>query len=221
MPNSILILCPSRDRNLALGRMIVTLLKTSTHADLAVYVDDDQVEMYAPCVKHERVRYVHGPRVGPVAAMNVMVETNPGYEVYGAVTDDSEFRTDGWDLWLLKAAASFPGGIGVMSPKLRGSKRMDYPYATRRWVEVLGFFAWPGCHHFYWDVLVELLGEGIGAIKYATEEEFLMLHDDAPTENISLKTVTDARNLLPIIAIERPLLIRKLREAVARAEVLA
>jgi hypothetical protein len=39
--------------------------------------------------------------------------------------------------------------------------------------------------------------------------------DDAPTEEINLKTATDARNVLPAIALERPKLIKRLKAAMA------
>jgi hypothetical protein len=199
--------------------MIASLLWTSTKADLAVYVDDDQADLYA---EHALgVKVMIGPRIGPVASLNKLVEAHPGYEAYGAATDDSTFETQGWDEWILKTTRDFPGEIGVMAPKLRGSNRMDFPWVTAKWIEILGWFAYPGAYHFYWDIYVELLGEGAGAIRYATEEEFYMLHDDAPTEEINVKTITDARNVLPPIALERPKLIRKLKAAIEAAKLVS
>jgi len=195
--------------------MIDSVRKTSSKADIAVYIDDDQFDLYQDM---SGAMPLIGPRIGPVASLNKLVTLYPNYEAYGAATDDCTFISNGWDEWVLKVSRNFPGEIGVIAPKLKGSDRMDFPWATRRWVEVVGWFAFPSAYHFYWDIFVELLGEAT-AIKYATDQEFLMLHDDAPTEEINLKTATDARNVLPAIALERPKLIKRLKAAMEHAHV--
>jgi hypothetical protein len=211
----VLVVCASRDRNIALQRMIDSVRKTSSKADIAVYIDDDQFDLYQDM---SGAMPLIGPRIGPVASLNKLVTLYPNYEAYGAATDDCTFISNGWDEWVLKVSRNFPGEIGVIAPKLKGSDRMDFPWATRRWIEVVGWFAFPSAYHFYWDIFVELLGEAT-AIKYATDQEFLMLHDDAPTEEINLKTATDARNVLPAIALERPKLIKRLKAAMEHAHV--
>ncbi len=210
----VLVVLASRDRNYALNRMLESAFRTSSQADIAVYIDDDQRSDYeATLLIDPRISYVYGPRIGPVASMNQLVRERPGYVAYGSSTDDSEFLTKNWDQWVLKTAREFPHGIGIMSPKLATSERMDYPWATAKWIETLGWFAWPGAHHFYWDILVELLGEAVGAIRYATAEEFAMIHDNVPCDDYGLKCVTDARNIVPVIGIERPQMIAKLKAA--------
>lgn len=211
----VLVVLASRDRDYALGRMIESCQNTSTQADIAVYVDGDQADDYARVIKrHPDVDWTVGPRIGPVAAMNQLVHAHPGYLAYGASTDDSEFITPGWDQWVIKTSGEFRSGIGLMAPKLPDSKRMDYPWATAKWIEALGWFAWAGCHHLYWDILLELIGEATGTIRYATKEEFAMFHENVQSENYMIKSFTDARNLIPIIAIERPGMIAKIRAAI-------
>lgn len=210
----ILAVCASRDRNLALERMIQSFLATSKHADLAIYIDEDQREMYANIPHNPRVIWYFGERVGPVASLNRLVETLPGYDIYGAVTDDCEFRSPHWEKW----AERHVGEICLLAPRLKGSKRMDFPWATKEWIEALGYFALPILEHCYWDVCLELLGEAVGAIHYATPLEWTMVHDDAIDPEIDRKIARDSKLAITWIALERPKDIIKLRTAIERAQ---
>src|SRR4029077_1217985 len=98
------------------------------------------------------------------------------------------------------------------------SIRMDYPWATANWISTLGFFAWPDCRHYYWDVLVEVLGERVGAIRYALPEEFSMNHDQMSSENVNTICALDAREMVPTIGLRVPRLVTKLFEAILRSE---
>ena len=207
-----MVMCASRDRNVALDRMVESVRRTSTKADIAVYIDEDQRQMYPEIGKG-----MYGPRIGVVPSINQLWEANPGYDAYGWATDDCEFTSPKWDEWVLKTSSEFPGEVGAMSPRLNSRDRMDFPWLTRRWTEALGWFAWPGALHYYWDIYLELLGEKVG-IRYATKAEFGIEHDSAPAENITEKVRHDGPLVLTSIAMERRSLIDKLLAAQAKYE---
>jgi hypothetical protein len=155
--------------------MLDSAARTSTLADIAVYTDDDQVDLYAGV--RGRYRRFSGPRIGPCQSLNHMVDAMPGYEAYGAMTDDCSFENDGWDAWVLKRAAEFKGGIGAIGPRTyRGyENRMDFPWLTGKWVEVVGSFVPLDTYHFSWDVALQLMGEAT-QIAFASESDFLIYH---------------------------------------------
>jgi hypothetical protein len=200
MNGRVLILVPSRGRNLALKRMIESVLLTSTQADVAVYIDDDQWETHYRPEHMVTSKLTVGPRMGPVEAMNYLIEVNPGYDVYGAAVDDCTFVSHGWDKWALSAAKSLPNAVGMVAPYNHGSKRMDFPWATEAWIKALGWLAFPKCHHYYWDVLVEDLAKSSGAITYANPEQCTIMHDDAIDPSMGEMLEMDARMVVMWLA---------------------
>lgn len=213
MNGRVLVVLASRDRPFALLRMVDSVLKTSPLADIAVYVDEDQRKDYEIELP-PNTRLHFGPRLGPVASLNDLVRRSPGYEAYGAATDDCLFATVGWDRWVLETARSFKGGIGVMGPWLDGAlRKMDFPWATANWINTLGFFAHPQAHHFYWDVMLEMLGEAT-QMKNATQKEFEIKHDGHPSSNLEKHLLTDSFNFARWCAFDRRDQIQRLRSAI-------
>jgi hypothetical protein len=183
----LLVMCASRDRPEALAEMIHSVKSTSQHADIAVYVDDDQRELYAGI---SGVRFVVGPRIGPCKSLNCLYSACPEYDAYGAATDDCLFTTPNWDRWVL--AQRFKRGIGALAPYLPGQiRRMDFPWATRALIQQLGFFAYPVLYHFYWDVILEMLCED-RCIVEASESEFSIAHETHSSQNIGEHMGSDA-----------------------------
>lgn len=235
MTDRALIVCASRDRPNLLRDMIHSFKATSTKADLAVYVDDDQGGPYLNAALGAHM--IVGPRIGPCAALNALVKAHPGYAVYGAVTDDALFENDGWDQWALTAAAGFPNGIGLLAPITHMHGRMDFPWATAGWIDVVGDLCYPGTHHFYWDVALELLGESLGLIRYATRDECTLIHleagpspvpmdEDAPldiaqcdaaTQKALAHAYADAKIVCAWAAHSRKPMLAKLKEAITCA----
>lgn len=212
----VLVCVASRDRNLALVRMIQSVLQTSEKADVAIYIDDDQYLDYWPKIEpfaQTRGIYVlKGPRIGPVASLNAIAEKITSYSVYAAATDDSEYVTPGWDQWLLETAEA-KQGFAVMGSCIPGSNRLDFPCVTRGWIDAIGHFAYPGAKHFYWDVFLEVIADEVGCLVQSTSEQFLQKHDDAPTEEIAGKLTFDGSAVLTALAKDRKTIVEKMRKA--------
>lgn len=210
----ILVMCPSRSRNLALQKMIDTIHQTSNLADIAVYVDEDQRAMYQDT---EGAFMTYGPQIGPVASFNTLVDTFPGYQVYGAVTDDSEvvLDTGGWDHWVMDTANAFPNRIGVLGPCSPGSTRLDFPWATRGWIDVVGWLAYPKLYHWYWDIIIEVLADAAGVLKQAGRDDFMLYHDAMDLENPTAPSYQEGKTAVTsFFAFEYKDVMRRIRYAI-------
>ena len=177
MNGRVLVMCATRSRPQELQKMIDSVARTTTQADVAFYVDEDQRDQYAGT--KGRYRAFMGPRKGPCASLNIMANDMRGYDAYGAMTDDGIFETPGWDRWVIKTAAEFKSGIGAIAPQTVGgvTERMDFPWLTGKWIEAAGSFVPPlmDTYHFSWDVGLQLVGEST-QIKFARESEFAISH---------------------------------------------
>jgi hypothetical protein len=171
------------------------------------YVDDDEIGSYpvgwGPT-------WASGPRVGPVAAMNKLVELNPDYDLYGMVPDDAVMETPGWDQRMAEVAARFEGGVGVVSPAHNLGDHDDMPFVTKRWVEALGWFAYPGVYHWAWPTVISALGEGIQAI--VRPKDVVIRHDHAAPSNQEMSR-EDAKQFYAFMAYRYPTALRVLRDA--------
>lgn len=220
MPNGrVLVAIASRDRPHLLESAIRSILMSSEKADVAYYVDDDQASEY-DLPPNNRVLRMSGPQVGPCRSLQSLVDAHPGYEVYGAATDDCSFITPGWDRWALKAAKRQP--ISVICPYHQGPlpdgvdleaqavlPRLDFPFATAEWIRRVGYFAHPATYCVYWDVIMEVWGE-MTTIVRAGRHDFEILHDWAPSANQG-KFLADAKAAILVLAHET-------RDAVDRIE---
>ena len=231
MNGRVLVACSSRDRPEYLEKMIASVTKTSTVADVAVYIDDDQKDKYVG-VKG-KYRMFCGYRMWPCKSLNLIVKAMPGYEAYGAATDDCEFISDGWDQWVLRAVDGFKSRIGVICPQTVNGykKRMDFPWVSGNWLKVVGGLVPYETQHFYWDVGLQILGEQTQII-YATEQEFGLSHDEQfpaaeqPKEGKSsaepttdygrrvLYAYSDGKETCRFLAIDRHAMLDKINKAI-------
>lgn len=210
--NRVAVLIPSRDRPEQLKRAIQSVLDTSSSADVLCYIDEDQVGAYAQSgipQGNPRVRYVEGPRIGPVASANALVDRHPEFAAYGLITDDTETITWGWDAWLLDAMNQFPGRLVVVSPRHNLGEHVDMPFVSKEWIKVVGWFACPVFHHFCWPILTGLIGEQT-AIVHAPGTSFSLRHEGLPHTNMDART-SDEQKFFHYVALMMPKHVEALR----------
>lgn len=224
MAKKLLVMCASRSRPSQLNRMIQSVFSTSDEADVAVFVDDDQTDLYRAI--DPRAMLQVGKREGQCAALNTLYHSHPGYLAYGAATDDCEFKSPGWDQWVLRAIEHLPRGVGAVAPRCETDWRMDFPWLTEAWLKVLGEFCPAGTLHEYWDVVLELLAEQVGIV-YARKGEFDIVHHSEPATDTTdngqmlatemaiwvLKNAQDGRYACAWLAHNRRPVIAQLRKA--------
>lgn len=226
MSGRVLTICPSRDRPGPLKRLIASFLKTSTHARLVVVIDSDQTEMYSERDYGERVSFVvkDPPKAGPIACYNAIWSSTPA-EVYGALLDDCEFETEGWDDYCLEARERFPGRVGLISPWTNVkdpsgvvTEEMDYVqfmFITREWGGALGYFAYPKCIHYCWDTVLEVLADST-SIERVHKDKFTISHHSLLSESTKLNLPNDTYEAILFMATQRRQAIARLKKAMAR-----
>lgn len=202
----VLVMIPSRDRPDELIQAVESVLTTSD-ADAMPYVDDDQLGLYRDYV-HRFGKPMVGPRIGPVAAANAIVAKYPDYDAYGIMTDDARMVVQGWDGWLLETMASFPNQIGVVSPYHNMGGHCDMPYVSRGWINAVGWYACPSCHHYAWPIINGLIGE-MSAICHAPKTAFAIHHPHHDRN----EGVADHREFFKFVVRELPLAVERVRTA--------
>lgn len=169
---------PSRDRPKELKVAVDSVYGMASDPEnlaIAVYVDEDQKELYKGTVA-----YVSGPRVGPATAADGMAKTFDDFDIYGLITDDSVIVTPGWDDWL---RGQLEGQVAVASPSHNHGVHMDMPFVSKRWLDAVGWFSLPGCIHYAWPSAIYVIALASGAkISHADIESFRILHDQLSTD---------------------------------------
>lgn len=210
--------CPSRDRPDDLVVMVESMIATSESATALVYIDDDQLHLYMHHCDWEgkygkRVKFSVGKQIGPAKSCEWLISTHKEYDVYGLMTDDAIFLTPGWDRYLSDRFEEFPGRIGVVSPDHEHGPWVNFPYVSRQWLDIVGWYVYPGVFHFCWDTVLEILGEG-SRIDYPNITQFGIKHFQRATVEPH-HTRPDAMAFLGWCITERRGIVRKLREAIS------
>jgi len=203
------VLCPTRDRPEPFRDMVASVRKTAMKADVLAYVDEDQREFYG--VNPPGSQVVYGSRIGPVAALNHLVEKFPDYSAYGIITDDTTLNDKDWDVWVQAAMNNFPNRLAVVSPRHNLGEHVDMPFVSRNWIDVVGWYACPETYHFCWPILTGLIGE-MTAIVHAPEPGFSITHNGLPHSNTDIRE-KDAQSFFTYVALKLPEVVHKLREA--------
>jgi hypothetical protein len=216
MNGRVAVLCPSRDRPEELEALVQSVLTTS-NADILVYIDQDQQDLYPNVFSAEapkQVRYLCAPRVGPVGSANALVKQFGDYDLYGLITDDSVLTTPHWDEWALAATEQFPNRICVISPFHNQGNHVDMPFVTRGWIDAVGWFACPDCHHYCWPIITGLIGE-MTAIVHTPRHSFGIYHPPK-VELVSEAALShDKAAFFDFVALKLPPLVDKVREAMS------
>jgi hypothetical protein len=217
MMNRIAVLIPSRDRPEKLLKACRSVLATSNLADVLVYVDEDQRELYESGLTGAgfgpRVKALYAARIGPVAAANSLVDENPSYAAYGLITDDTTIKTEtwGWDAWLLETLDFFPRRLAVVSPRHNLGEHVDMPFVSWEWIDCVGWYACPEFYHYCWPILTGLIGE-MTAIVHAPEQSFAIHHEGLPHTNLASRD-DDAKKFFEYVALKMPVHVEALRDA--------
>jgi len=218
----ILVTCASRDRREELLGCVESLVKTSDKADLAVYVDADQIHQYLDWIDWkgkfgDRVRFNVDKQIGPVASNNFLYEKHKDeYRIFGTTPDDSRFMVKGWDEYVIETFDGFVGKLGVVSPATSDGDYCTHPYVSREWIEEVGWYAFPPAYGFVWDTVIEMLGEAT-QLEYAPADKFLMHHQALTSMNSDLLR-TDEHAFLSWCAVGRRAIVKRIRAKIKSIE---
>jgi hypothetical protein len=216
--DEVLVICPTRDRQTEAVTMAKSFLETSTIAKLVFYVDNEswQTGSYEDAMKpflSDRIKIHRGPRLGANRSTNATIECYPS-KIYGMVPDDVEFKTKGWDAYVVEASKDFKNGIGVMAPHTNFGRQVDMPFCTRGWIDAVGWYGYPNVVHYVWPTVIALLAQCIvpECLVYADPERFMIHHHVKSASGYNMMN-SDAIQLYNFIAQDFPIYADKIRAA--------
>jgi len=204
---SVAVLIPTRGRPEQFMEAVASVRKTSKATVLA-YIDEDQKDLYPVQGDLDDTVIFVGPRVGPVASANILVQNNPGYEAYGLITDDSRILTPGWDEYLMACLRDFSRFI-VVSPHHYHGSHVDMPFVSKEWISETGWYACPEFHHYCWPIITGLIGE-MTAVVHCPEQSFSIDHDYEPDCNIA-RRISDNAKFFDCVTLTMPSIVERIR----------
>lgn len=160
MADLISVLAPTRGRPEALQAMAWSAHETADGpVQILAYVDDDDPADYQP----ENVKIVRGPRITLSECWNRLAEVADGTILHMG-SDDIRFRTPGWDTRILDVFDAFPDRICFVHGRDGGhdEKLGTHGFVSRRWVDTVGYFTWPGFPCDYADTWLHVVAGKIG-----------------------------------------------------------
>lgn len=157
------IVCPSRGRPVECTRMKRSALDSST-ADVLIYVDSDDPTRrdYLWREQDERAVIHEGPPIGRGAAVDALIQAYPDYRMYLIVSDDIVFVRNDWEQQVIEAMDSFGDDIGIVHlASETGESYVNWAIASKKWIDTLGWFNYPGCRNFCQDTILQALAEAL------------------------------------------------------------
>ena len=204
------IVCPSRGRPSHCARMVASALANSD-ADVLLYVDTDDPEEASYLESIIRVTAYKGPPIGRAAAVDALIAIYPDYRMYLVVSDDIMFMRNGWEKQVVDAMDSF-GDIGIVHlANETGEPYANWVVASKKWIDTLGWFNYPGCRYFCQDTILQVLAEALGRIKLI--EPAVIHHDVVTHPDTPARLAADQDRFLWYMATEFGKDLAKLRAA--------
>lgn len=163
MPDLISVLAPTRGRPRSLQEMADSAHGTAdAPVQVLAYVDDDDPADYTGV---EGVQIVRGPRITLSECWNQLADKADG-TILQMGSDDIRFRTSGWDTRILDVFDAFPDRIVFVYGRdgAHDEKLGTHGFISRRWVDTVGYFTWPGFPCDYADTWLHEVAGRIGRL---------------------------------------------------------
>lgn len=163
------VVCPSRGRPQQCRRMIDSALETS-QADVLIYTDRDDPWASQYTVASPREVLWCGDPIGRGAAVNLLCQQYQ-YDYYLVVSDDITFDRTGWYSQIISKFSEWPDDLGcVHLLGENGASYVNWACVSKRWIEILGWFNYPGCRWFCQDTIIQCLAGAIGRLHQIPEQ---------------------------------------------------
>lgn len=172
MKRSIDILAPSRgrpDRFKAMAHSAIEKASDPDRVTIWLLVDDDD-----PALAVYRRQMLKGVRIvvetvrrGCPGHLDELALFHSTGQLLMAGSDDIVFRSRGWDRAFDAAFDACPDQLQVAyTNDGRDRDKCEHFVVSRRWVELVGHFMWPGFEHFCGDAWVEDIGKRVGRLRF-------------------------------------------------------
>jgi hypothetical protein len=174
--SKISLLCPTKEREFSLDRMIKSAEANSFNPadiELLMYVDfdDDSTIKYLACLDTSfDIKIMFSDYKDPEIYSNlhnILANKSTGDFLFGCA-DDLIFRTPDWDTKALFYLEPYKDDVACFYPDDGhwGEKFGTHCFFTRKWLNTLGYLAPPIFSVDYSDNYVELVAKGIGRYNY-------------------------------------------------------
>jgi hypothetical protein len=193
--------------------MVQSALEMSA-ADVLIYVDQDDPELagYQRFSWLSRVKLTVGPPVTRGPAVNALCDAHRDYRAYLIVSDDIVFDRDDWEEQVWDVLDRFGDDIGCVH--LQSEDREDYvnwAIVSRRWIDALGWFNFPGCLYFCQDTIIQSLATALGKLEMITPP--VLTHQAVAYPEAQKRLEADTRAFLIYMAKQFGNDLKRLREA--------
>lgn len=172
--SNITMLCPSHGRPDMASKLAESVIATRSNdssVTLSVIVDGDDDSGY-----DERFCYDPGFGIGfewtdmPTISLAWTEQAFrlSGNRLYRMTNDDEVCLTPGWDKRVIQVANEYPDGIFVLyvHDGFKGEEHCAFPIVSRKWIEVLGYFAPPYFEFGFNDTWIMDLAQRVGRLRY-------------------------------------------------------
>ena len=162
------VLCPTRGRPERAINLYESFLKTQSGNNEILFClqeDDPKVNDYPDEI---RSRAIVVPPRSTASYWNQLAQQSTG-DLLTLMGDDVTFVNPGWDTRFLQVLDQYPDGIFMITPQ-DGRGNIDppnplpspHPTISRQWYEALGYFVFPGFHHYYVDMWLDTISVALG-----------------------------------------------------------
>jgi len=156
--DSILTICPSRERPDVCIKMIESFWNTAKSAKLVIYLDKDDPKrkeyFKIISISEEKrkplPRFHINKRMTTTAIFNKALKQYPDYKYYLLINDDVIFETKNWDISFIKHLEKKNGGV-VYANDLLNINLPTFPCIDARMAKALGWLQLPTLNHLYGD----------------------------------------------------------------------
>lgn len=134
---------------------------------LLVDQDDEALPEYLALNLPGVVVIENAERTGCPGLLNILALKHSKADLLMAGADDIVFRTTGWDSAVDLAFEAVPDQLVVVyTNDGRDRDKCEHFIVSRRWVEIVGCFMWPGFEHFSGDGWVEDVAKRVDRLHF-------------------------------------------------------
>ncbi len=160
----ILIIVPTRNRNIKTHEFATEFFKNSTISDLIYGLDDDDQQNYD---RLDNVIYEINPRLRLNGTLNLIANKYASkYEYIGFMGDDHRTRTYNWDSIMYEKMKTISNVVAYGNDLYQGEKLPTSVIMDSNIIRRLGYMSPPSFTHLYLDNFWKELGTRLKTLTY-------------------------------------------------------